>query len=210
MRILPLHGAGFAGVIALLAFAPTGPVRAAAVVGQPAPEFSAPDLAGRTVRLADYRGKFVVLEWTNPGCPFVRKHYQQSGNLPALQKEFTARGVAWIALNSTETGHPDYLAPAQLGKWFAERGAAPSVALMDVSGTVGRAYGAKTTPHMYVIDPAGRLVYAGAIDSVPSASADDIRGATNYVRQALAQAMAGQPVSTPTSVAYGCSIKYSR
>ncbi|MFO1198183.1 MAG: thioredoxin family protein [Burkholderiaceae bacterium] len=207
---IPLHAARFAGLAALIALVPAGPARAAAVVGQPAPEFTAPDLAGRPVRLADYRGKFVVLEWTNPGCPFVRKHYQQSGNLPALQKEFTARGVAWIALNSTETGHPDYLAPAQLGKWFAERGAAPSVALMDVSGTVGRAYGAKTTPHMYVIDPAGRLVYAGAIDSVPSASADDIRGATNYVRQALAQAMAGQPVSTPTSVAYGCSIKYSR
>jgi peroxiredoxin len=183
---------------------------ASAIVGQAAPDFTATDLDGRQVRLADFRGKYVVLEWTNPGCPFVRKHYQPSGNMPALQKEFTARGVAWLAVNSTEPGHPDYLPPAQLSKWFVEQGARPTVALMDESGTVGRAYGARTTPHMYIVDPAGKLVYAGGIDSIRSADAADIKTATNYVREALGQALAGKPIATATSTPYGCSIKYAR
>ena len=181
---------------------------AAPAVGQPAPAFTATDVDGRTVRLADFRGRHVVLEWNNPGCPFVRKHYQQSGNLPALQKEFTARGVAWIALNSTETGHPDYLSPAQLGKWLAAPDAPPPAGLVVGYRAVGRAYGATVTPHMYVIDPQGRLAYAGGIDSIRSANPEDIKTARAHVREALDQALAGKPIDTPTSTPYGCSIKY--
>jgi peroxiredoxin len=181
---------------------------AAPAVGQPAPAFTATDVDGRTVRLADFRGRHVVLEWNNPGCPFVRKHYQQSGNLPALQKAYTARGVAWLAVNSTERGHADYLSPADLRKWFADRDARPTAVLMDESGAVGRAYGATVTPHMYVIDPQGRLAYAGGIDSIRSANPEDIKTARAHVREALDQALAGKPIDTPTSTPYGCSIKY--
>ena len=187
----------------------TAPAVASPAVGQPAPAFTATDVGGRTVRLAHFRGKYVVLEWNNPGCPFVRKHYQQSGNLPGLQKTFTARGVAWLAVNSTERGHPDYLPPGELGKWFSERDARPTAVLMDEAGTVGRAYGATVTPHMYIVDPQGRLVYAGGIDSIRSANAEDIKTARNHVREALEQALAGQPIATATSTPYGCSIKYA-
>ena len=162
MRVQDLRAHAAAMALACAAtFGGMPAAAASAVVGQAAPEFTATDLDGRQVRLADFRGKYVVLEWTNPGCPFVRKHYQQSGNMPALQKEFTARGVAWLAVNSTEPGHQDYLPAAQLSKWFADQGARPTVALMDESGTVGRAYGARTTPHMYIVDPAGKLVVRG-------------------------------------------------
>lgn len=211
MRVQDLRAHAAAMALACAAtFGGMPAAAASAVVGQAAPEFTATDLDGRQVRLADFRGKYVVLEWTNPGCPFVRKHYQQSGNMPALQKEFTARGVAWLAVNSTEPGHQDYLPAAQLSKWFADQGARPTVALMDESGTVGRAYGARTTPHMYIVDPAGKLVYAGGIDSIRSADAADIKAATNYVREALGQALAGKPITTPTSTPYGCSVKYAR
>lgn len=192
---------------ALLA-APRGAV-ADAIVGQPAPAFTLTGTDGKPHSLSEYAGKLVVLEWFNHDCPFVRKHYG-SGNMQKLQKKWTGQGVVWLSINSSAPGKQGNYPPEEANELTKEKGAAPTAVLLDPDGTVGRAYGAKTTPHMYVIDPAGRLVYAGAIDSVPSASADDIRGATNYVRQALAQAMAGQPVSTPTSVAYGCSIKYSR
>jgi len=182
---------------------------AAPAVGQPAPAFTATDVDGRTVRLADFRGRHVVLEWNNPGCPFVRKHYQQSGNLPALQKAYTARGVAWLAVNSTERGHADYLSPADLRKWFADRDARPTAVLMDESGAVGRAYGATVTPHMYVIDPAGKLVYAGAIDSRATANPADIATATNHVNVALAETLSGKPVTLAQTRPYGCSVKYS-
>jgi peroxiredoxin len=198
-----------AALLATTTFGTTGTARAAAALGQPAPDFTATDVAGRTVRLADFRGKYVVLEWTNPGCPFVRKHYQPSGNMPTLQRDFTARGVAWLAVNSTEPGHADYLPPAQLANWLSERGARPTTALMDASGAIGRAYGARTTPHMYVVDPAGKLVYAGGIDSIRSADAADIPAARNHVREALNEALAGKPVSVPTSTPYGCSVKYA-
>ena len=183
------------------------PVHAAsAVVGQAAPDFSAVDSAGKTHRLGDYKGKLVVLEWTNPGCPFVRKHY--SGNMQGLQKEFSGKGVVWLAINSTATGSADYLTPAQLAGWMGEKQAAARAMLMDESGRVGQLYGAKTTPHMYIISPQGQLVYAGAIDSIASARADDIKSATNYVRQGLNEALAGKAISVATSRAYGCSIKY--
>ncbi|MEK9803142.1 MAG: redoxin domain-containing protein [Curvibacter sp.] len=179
----------------------------AATVGQMAPDFTLQDVHGKTVRLSDYRGRHVVLEWNNPGCPFVRKHYD-SGNMQALQKEAAAKNVVWLAINSTEASHGDYLAPAQLGRWMGEQKAAPTATLMDEDGAAGRAYAARVTPHMYIVDPQGRLLYAGAIDSIPSGRTEDIRSATNYVRQGLAEALAGKPLSQPSTRPYGCTIKY--
>lgn len=179
---------------------------AAASVGQPAPGFTLTDTAGKPVRLADFKGRTVVLEWNNPACPFVRKHYQ--GNMQALQKEAAAQGVVWLAINSTETASGDYLSPAQLARWMQDKQAAPTATLMDEDGTAGRAYGARVTPHMYIVNAQGVLVYAGGIDSIPSARVDDIPKATNFVRQALAEIKAGKPVSVATSQAYGCSVKY--
>jgi hypothetical protein len=181
---------------------------APASVGQPAPAFSATDTAGRSVSLADFKGKTVVLEWVNPGCPYVRKHYG-SGNLPATQKDAVASGVVWLAINSTAKDATDYQPPAELAKWMASQQAAPSATLMDESGRIGQAYGARTTPHMYVIDTKGVLAYAGAIDSKPSANPADIPGATNYVKQALGELRAGKAVSQPVTRAYGCSVKYA-
>jgi peroxiredoxin len=176
-------------------------------VGQPAPAFSLTDTAGKTVQLADFRGRHVVLEWVNPGCPYVRKHYN-SANMQGTQKEVTAQGVMWLAINSTENASADYLAPAQLGRWMQTQQATATHTLMDEDGTVGKAYGARTTPHMYIIDPAGKLIYAGGIDSVPSSRIDDIKTAVNYVRQGVREALAGQPIRAATTRPYGCSIKY--
>lgn len=180
---------------------------ATATVGQPAPAFKAVDTSGRAVQLADYRGKHVVLEWVNPGCPFVRKHY--SGNMQSTQKDATGKGVVWLAVSSTAPGTSDYKAPADLAAWMKSQNAAATTTLMDDDGRVGQAYGAKTTPHMYIIDPQGKLIYAGAIDSKPTARVADIETATNYVKQALGEALAGKPVSVPATQAYGCSVKYA-
>jgi hypothetical protein len=179
---------------------------ATATVGQVAPDFSATDTAGKSRKLSDYKGKLVVLEWTNPGCPFVQKHY--SGNMQSLQKEFAGKGVVWLSINSTEAGSGDYLAPAALAGWMAGKQAAATATLMDETGKIGQLYGAKTTPHMYIVNPQGQLVYAGAIDSIPSARVDDIKTATNYVRQGLNEALGGKAISTASTRAYGCSIKY--
>ncbi|MDQ3273114.1 MAG: thioredoxin family protein [Pseudomonadota bacterium] len=184
----------------------TTPAIAAASVGQAAPDFSATDTSGQTRKLSDYKGKLVVLEWTNPGCPFVQKHY--SGNMQSLQKEFGSKGVVWLAINSTETGSGDYLTPAKLASWLGEKQAAPTATLMDESGKIGQLYGARTTPHMYIVSPQGQLIYAGGIDSIASARVDDIKTATNYVRQGLNEALGGKPLSMASSRAYGCSIKY--
>ena len=180
---------------------------ASAVIGQPAPAFSAQDANGRSVSLADFKGKHVVLEWVNPGCPYVRKHYDAK-NMQATQQAAAAKGVVWLAVNSTHSGHGDYLPPARMAAWMQGQGAQATATLMDIDGQVGRAYGARTTPHMYLIDPAGRLVYAGAIDNKPSANPADIPGATNHVQQALAESLAGKPVSTAATRAYGCTVKY--
>ena len=182
----------------------------AVAVGQAAPEFSAVDTAGKSHKLSDFKGKLVVLEWTNPGCPFVRKHYSgdAAGNMQSLQKEFTGKGVVWLAINSTEASSSDYLAPAKLASWVGEKQAQPTATLMDESGKIGQLYSAKTTPHMYIISPQGVLVYAGAIDSVPSAKVDDIKTATNYVRQGLNEALGGKSISMANTKAYGCSVKY--
>ena len=182
------------------------PARAAAVIGQPAPAFRAPDLSGKPVNLADFKGKTVVLEWHNFGCPFVQKHYK-SGNMQALQKKYAAE-VVWLSINSTHPGHPDYQSPEVLQKELARFGATPTRFLMDESGTVGLAYGAKVTPHMYVIDPTGKLVYNGAIDDKRSANPDDVKTSRNLVAAALEDLRAGRPISNPVNVPYGCTIKY--
>ena len=184
-----------------------GLASAAATVGQAAPDFTLKDATGKTVKLSDFKGKHVVLEWTNPGCPFVQKHYN-SGNMPATQKDATGKGVVWLAINSTEKAHRDYLEPPKLVAWKKERQSAPSAILMDEEGTVGKAYGARTTPHMYIVNPQGQLIYAGGIDSIPSYSADDIPKATNYVKVGLSEALAGKPLTASTTRPYGCSIKY--
>jgi len=179
----------------------------AATVGQPAPEFSAPDLAGKAVKLSDFRGKFVVLEWTNPECPYVRRHYD-SGNMPSLQKEFAAKGVVWLAVNSSSPESGEFTPPEGMTKWVAAKGAAPTAVLIDKDGKVGRLYGARTTPHMYVIDPQGKLVYAGAIDDKRWANVEETKSAKNHVRAALNEAMAGKPVAVSATTPYGCSVKY--
>jgi peroxiredoxin len=181
--------------------------QAAAVVGQAAPAFTLPDTAGKSVSLADYKGKHVVLEWHNPNCPYIKRHYE-AGNMQSLQREFTGKGVVWLAVNSTNDAHPDFLAPAQVGRWLADKKSAVTRGLMDFDGKVGREYGARTTPHMYVIDPQGRLVYAGGIDDGPFARGDDIKKSNNFVRAALNESMAGKPVSKATAPPYGCSVKY--
>ena len=180
---------------------------AAPAVGQQAPDFVAVDTAGKQHRLSDFAGKFVVLEWTNPGCPFVRKHYG-SGNMPATQKAATEKGVVWLAVNSTERAAGDYLKPAALEAWMKEQSGAPTAVLMDEDGVIGRAYAARTTPHLYIIDPKGVLVYAGGIDSIASSRVEDIKTATNYVSQALGEAFGGKPITAATTKPYGCSIKY--
>ena len=181
---------------------------AAAVVGQPAPPFTAVDASGKTVSLADFKGKHVVLEWVNPGCPYVMKHYG-AGNMQATQKFAVDKGVVWLSINSTSQDAADYLAPAAMATWMGTQKAAATATLIDSEGKVGRAYGARTTPHMYIVDPAGKLAYAGAIDSKASSNPADIPAATNHVKLALGEALAGKPVSTPTTRPYGCSVKYS-
>lgn len=190
-----------------LAFASAAAL-ASAAVGQPAPAFSATDTSGKTVSLADFKGKHVVLEWVNPGCPFVVKHYG-AGNMQATQKSAAAKGVVWLTINSTAADHGDYKAPAALAGWMTQQKAAATHTLMDADGKVGRAFGARTTPHMYVINPAGNVVYAGAIDNRPTANPADIAGATNHVNAALAESLAGKPVTVASTRAYGCGIKYS-
>jgi peroxiredoxin len=194
-------------LIAISALALFGAAQAAPTVGQPAPDFVLKDASGKPVKLSDYRGKYVVLEWTNPGCPYVRKHYN-SGNMASTQQDATARGAVWLSINSTEQGAYDYMEPAKLVAWQKERKLQPTATLMDEEGVAGKAYGARTTPHMYIVDPQGKLVYAGGIDSIPSSSAEDIKKAVNYVKQGLAEATAGKPITAATTRPYGCSIKY--
>lgn len=179
-----------------------------AAVGQPAPAFELVDAKGRTVKLSDFKGKHVVLEWTNPNCPFVIKHYG-SQNMQALQKEAAAKNVVWLSISSTAPSHGDYLAPGALRAQYQVWGASQTALLMDDNGQIGRAYGARNTPHMVVIDPKGLVVYAGGIDDKRSANPEDVKTAKNYVRAALAESLAGKPVSTPSAAPYGCSIKYA-
>ena len=178
-----------------------------AVPGKSAPEFTATDSNGRTHKLADYKGKTVVLEWTNDGCPYVRKHYG-SGNMQALQKEAADNGVVWLSVISSAKGEQGYVDGAGANKLTTDRKAVPAAVLLDPAGTIGHAYGAKTTPHMYVIDKQGLLVYNGAIDDKPTSNVADIKGARNYVREALTAVANGKPAAVATIRAYGCSVKY--
>lgn len=177
-------------------------------IGAPAPAFTAVDSKGQKRSLADFRGKTVVLEWTNHDCPFVRKHYE-TGNMQALQKETTGQGVVWLTIGSSATGEQGYVTGAEADALTQKRGAAPSAFLLDPQGSIGKAYNAKVTPHMYVIDPKGTLVYMGGIDDKPTTRHADVQGARNYVREALAAMSTGKPIAATSTRAYGCTIKYS-
>jgi AhpC/TSA family len=190
----------------MLAAAPA--FAATAVVGQPAPAFSATDASGKAVSLADFKGKTVVLEWVNPGCPYVRKHYD-SANMQATQKGATDKGVVWLAVNSTHVGAGDYKKPADMAAWMQSQKAAATHTLMDSDGKVGKAYGARTTPHLYIVDAKGTLAYAGGIDDKASSDPADVKTAKNYVNAALGDLQAGKPVAQATTRPYGCSVKYS-
>lgn len=179
---------------------------AAAAPGQPAPGFNVTDLNGKPVKLEDYKGKTVVLEWHNFGCPFVQKHYK-SGNMQALQKKYGS-DVVWLAVNSTHKGSSDWMEPQAIGSDLKKFDAQPAGYLVDEPGKMGQAYGAKTTPHMYIIDPQGKVVYNGAIDDKRSANPADVKTAKNYVAMALDEMKAGKPVSTAQTAPYGCSVKY--
>ena len=194
--------------ILAFAVAATFPLAALAnaVVGQPAPAFTVTDLAGKPVKIEDFKGRTIVLEWHNFGCPFVQKHYR-SGNMQALQKKY-ANDVVWLAVNSTNKSSSDYTEPAKLSAQLRDFGAMPARYLMDDPGTMGMAYGAKTTPHMYIIDPSGKLVYNGAIDDKRSANPEDVKGAKNYVAAALEDMKSGKPVSVASTTPYGCTVKY--
>jgi len=196
-------------LLALAAFgAFAGTAGAKVEVGQPAPDFTLTDINGQTHSLSDYKGKIVVLEWNNPDCPIVHKHYE-SGNIPSLQKTATAGGAVWLMINSGAPGKEgaDYT-PDQIKSWLQKYSAAPTAYFYDHDGKVGHLYNAKTTPDMYVINADGILVYEGAIDSIRSADIADIAKATNYVKAALDAIKSGQPVPTPVSRPYGCSVKY--
>ena len=195
--------------LSALVFALIAPsAHATAATGQPAPDFTLTDIDGQSHRLADYKGKVVVLEWNNPDCPIVHKHYD-SGNIPKLQHAAQADGVVWLLINSGAAGEQgaDYSAD-QIKAWLQQRNSAPNAYLRDPSGQVGHLYGAKTTPHLFVINADGILVYQGAIDSIRSADPDDIPRAQNYVVAALAAVKAGQPVAKANTQPYGCNVKY--
>lgn len=179
----------------------------AAKVGEAAPAFNGPTAEGKTIDLADFKGKYVVLEWHNQDCPYVKAQYK-SKNMQKFQKEWTGKGVTWITVNSSAQGKQGYFDAKGVLKNIKDTGAAPTFALLDTNGKIGRAYDAKTTPHMYVIDPQGKLIYEGAMDDHASNDATDVGGKINYVSAALTEAMAGKPVSMQTTRPYGCGVKY--
>jgi peroxiredoxin len=178
-------------------------------VGSPAPAFTLKDSTGKEHSLSDYKGKFVVLEWFNEGCPFVKKHYT-SGNMQKLQAEYTGKDVVWLSINSSAPGEQGHMTAESAPKTISDWKIKATTILFDHDGKVGKMYGAKTTPHMYVIDKEGKLVYQGAIDSKPTANSADIDGAENYVKVALDSTMAGKPVANASTKPYGCSVKYAK
>ncbi len=182
-------------------------VRPAPEIGKPAPAFTLPDTRGAQHSLAQYRGQWVVLEWLNYGCPYVKKHYN-SGNIPGQQQKWRDRGVVWLAVVSSAPGEQGHYEPAAMNAESKKMGSNASAVLLDPAGTVGRMYDARTTPHMFVIDPKGTLVYMGGIDNVPTPREGDLARAKQLVDAALQEATAGRPVSTPTSRPYGCNVKY--
>jgi peroxiredoxin len=194
----------FAALAAVMLLA--APASAAPVVGRPAPNFKLADVNGTAVTLSDYRGKTVVLEWHNPGCPFVKKHY--AGNMQKTQAAAVKDGVVWLTINSGAPGKQGHMDGAEAKALVSEVGAKPTAYLLDPKGVVGKVYDAKTTPHMYIVDKAGTLVYAGGIDDKPTANPADIATARNHVSAALSELKAGKAVSVSTSRPYGCSVKY--
>jgi hypothetical protein len=194
-------------ILAALVLCAVPALFAAAKVGDSAPDFTATASNGKTFRLADYRGKYVVLEWHNNGCPYVGKHYR-SGNMQRLQKEWTAKGVVWFTILSSAPGQQGYVTAGEENSYLAKMQAAPTAALLDPSGDIGHLYDAKTSPQMVVINPQGVVIYDGAIDDKPTTDLSDVPGATNYVSLALEQSMAGKQVQTSATRPYGCSVKY--
>jgi hypothetical protein len=177
-------------------------------VGDPAPAFSGTDHHGKAVNLADYRGKFVVLEWHNNGCPYVKKHYD-TGNMQKLQRDWTGKGVVWLTIISSAPGLQGYVTPEESRAYMAGKKSAQTAVLLDPTNTIAYAYNAKVSPQMVIIDPDGTLIYDGAIDDKPTANHADVDTAENYVVKALEEAMAGKPVSNPTNRPYGCNVKYA-
>jgi alkyl hydroperoxide reductase subunit AhpC len=195
-------------LLAALLLCAVAPVLWAAKVGDAAPQFTATASNGKTVHLADYRGKYVVLEWHNNGCPYVGKHYN-SGNMQRLQKQWTSQGVVWLTILSSAPGKQGYVTANEENDYLAKMQAAPTAALLDPTGEIGHLFEAKTSPQMVVINPQGVVIYSGAIDDKPTTDLQDVPHATNYVSLALEQAMAGKPVQTAATRPYGCSVKYA-
>ena len=209
---IALVAAGLAGAsaltYALVGGVPgMGPALAQLPVGKAAPDFRLPDVNGRAVSLSDFRGKTVVLEWSNPECPTVKKHYE-SGNMQKTQAAATAENVVWLTINSSAQGNQGYLTATEAKALTSSQPSRRTAYLLDPAGTVGRTYGAKTTPHMYIINSSGTLVYNGGIDDKPTQAQEDIPGARNHILAALSELRAGKPVSVATSRPYGCSVKY--
>ena len=180
-----------------------------ASVGEQAPGFTLTDSNGKTHSLSDFKGKYVVLEWVNYGCPFVVKHYG-SGNMQKLQSTYTAKDVVWLAICSSSPGSQGYFQGEELQKEIKEHNSQATAYLIDADGKVGNMYEAKTTPNMYIINPQGVLVYAGAIDDKPSVDPEDIKSSMNYVSSALDQAMSGKAIAVKTTQPYGCGVKYAK
>jgi len=206
MQLLRLPSLLRTGLFAAGVFAAS--ILGAATVGQPAPAFTLTDLDGKTHNLSDFKGKTVVLEWVNPKCPFVVKHYEKSGNIPSTQKAAVADGVVWLQINSAAAGKQGDYDAEEAKAWQAKNKVAASAYLRDADGKVGKAYDAKTTPHIFIINAEGVLVYNGAIDSIRSGNEADIEKAENYVKSALASIKEGKPVASATTQPYGCSVKY--
>jgi peroxiredoxin len=198
----------FATVVALTATVLAAPGALAAVAaGQPAPDFALTDVRGQQHSLSEYKGKYVVLEWFNSECPFVQKHYRSS-NMQSLQKKYGSKGVVWLTINSTSPDSSNYRNPAQSQQIMRDWSISSAAFMLDPDGKVGQTYGARTTPHMWVIDPQGKVIYAGGIDDKATYRAADIPNARNFVAAALDESMAGEPVAVPAAAPYGCSVKY--
>ena len=207
-KAVPLFSASISIAMALFVFLFVGLSAGNATrVGDRAPDFTATDSNGRVHKLSEYQDKFVVLEWTNRGCPYTQKHYN-SGNMQRLQHEWTSRGVIWLTVISSAPGKQGYVKAAEENAYVKQVNAAPTAVLLDPTGALGHLYDAKTTPHMFVIDSRGILIYNGAIDDRPTTDLSDVKGAKNFLSLALEEATSGKPVSVPTTRPYGCSVKY--
>ncbi len=207
-KIQRVFASGLACCVLVLLATPQAFGQSQATIGEPAPAFTLPDTEGTEHRLSDYEGQYVVLEWLNFECPFVSKHYG-SGNMQSLQETYTDKGVVWLSIVSSAEGKQGYYPPDEMRAQKEKHGGNMDAILMDPSGEVGKMYGAKVTPHMYVISPEGELLYKGGIDDKPTTDEADIEGAKNYVRNALTQAMEGEEVDPKKARPYGCTVKYA-